>query len=339
MMQAAMLTRVGKAESAFHFRQVPVPVPGDDEILIRVSHSGLNFADVMARRGMYKEAPPIPCILGYDVAGTVTATGCMVQDFKAGDQVVGMTRFGGYAEYAVTKAAAAAKIPSAIAPAEATALTTQYCTAWYMAAELVNLHPGDKVLIHAGAGGVGRALIQYARHRDCEIYATAGSDEKLDILRKLGVHHPINYRATPFENFIQRQTHGKGVDVIFDAVGGASVKKGFRILSAGGRMLCYGAAVMSNQGIFGKIRSALGFGFYHPVMLMMPSKAIIGVNMLRIADEKPAVLQRCLQEVIKLTETGIFTPNPAQVFPVAQIGAAHEMLESRSSTGKVVVAW
>lgn len=339
MMKAAFLTRVGKAESAFSFRQVPVPVPGEDEILIRVSHSGLNFADVMARRGMYKEAPPLPSILGYDVAGTITATGRSVHGLKAGDQVIGMTRFGGYAEYAVTKAAAAVLIPAGMQTADATALTTQYCTAYYMAAEQVNLHAGDKVLIHAGAGGVGRALIQYARHRDCEIYATAGSDAKVQLLRSMGVHHPIHYRETAFEDFIQTQTHGKGVDVIFDAVGGASVKKGFRVLAAGGRMVCYGAAVMNNQGLFGKIGSALGFGFYHPVMLMMPSKALIGVNMLRIADEKPAVLQRCLQEVIKLTETGIFKPHTPHVFPVAELAAAHDLLENRGSTGKIAVAW
>ncbi len=339
VMQAAFLVKQGDADQAFSFREVPVPVPAADEILIRVSHSGLNFADVMARRGMYKEAPPLPCVLGYDVAGVVVATGSAVTTFRPGDAVVAMTRFGGYAQYAVTRAAAAALLPPGLPAADAPALATQYCTAYYMAAILVNLFPGDRVLIHSGAGGVGQALIRYARHRGCEVFSTAGSPEKLEQLRSMGVQHPVNYRLEDFESVIREKTGGKGVDVIFDAVGGRSVKKGFRALAAGGRLLCYGASVMSNQALPGKIASALGFGFYHPVMLMMPSKSLIGVNMLRIADEKPELLQHCLQAVMQLTAEGVFTPAPARVFPAADIAAAHTHLENRSSMGKLVLAW
>ena len=338
-MQAIFLERMGEPIKAFNFREIPIPVPADDEILIRVQYSGLNFADVMARRGMYKEAPPLPCVLGYDVVGIVAAKGRAVNQLHKGDQVVAMTRFGGYAAYAITKAQAAVKIPSGTAPADATALATQYCTAYYMAAEMVQLHTGDRVLIHAGAGGVGQALIQYARHKGCEIFSTAGSDKKIELLRSMGVQHPINYNATDFGKQIRNQTAGKGVDVIFDAIGGHSVKKGFKLLAAGGRLVCYGAASMNNQNMFGKIGSALGFGFYHPVMLMMPSKAIIGVNMLRIADEKPDVLARCLQAVVTLTESGIFKPTCPNILPATSIAAAHALLENRTSTGKVAIAW
>ena len=153
------------------------------------------------------------------------------------------------------------------------------------------------------------------------------------------MQHPINYTTQNFESEIKKYTNGKGVDAIFDAVGGSSVKKGFRSLAAGGRMVCFGAADMSGKNIFGKINSALGFGFYHPVMLMMPSKAILGVNMLRIADDKPAVIQRCLQEVIKLCSEGIFKPALGKSFNVADIGAAHAYLEERKSMGKIAVLW
>ncbi|MBL0358885.1 MAG: zinc-binding dehydrogenase [Chitinophagaceae bacterium] len=182
-------------------------------------------------------------------------------------------------------------------------------------------------------------MIQYATYKGCEIFSTAGSDSKLQYLSSLGVQHPINYTTRDFETEVKRITSGKGVDVVFDAVGGASVKKGFRSLGAGGRLICYGAANMSDKNIFGKIKAALGFGFYHPLMFMMPSKAMIGINMLKIADDKPAMIQHCLKEVIRLTGEGIFVPTIGQVFNVADIAAAHEYLEKRKSIGKVVVQW
>jgi len=338
-MKTVTLIKNGAAAKAFEIRDAAIPSPASDEVLIKVTAFGLNFADVMARNGMYKEAPPIPCVLGYDVSGTVEATGNQVTNVKTGDRVMALTRFGGYAEYAITKSSAVTGIPANMDDATATALTTQYITAYYAAAEAVNLFKGDKVLIHSGAGGVGTALIQYAKYKGCEIFSTAGSDEKLQQLSALGVQHCINYRTEDFENKLKTLTNGKGVDVIYDAVGGVSVKKGFRSLAAGGRIVCYGASDMSDKNIFGKIGSALGFGFYHPVMLMMPSKAIIGINMLKIADDKPQVIQRCLQQVIRLYEEGVFIPNIGKVFPVNEIAAAHEYLEKRKSMGKIVMKW
>jgi synaptic vesicle membrane protein VAT-1 len=338
-MKAAVLVKQGAASKAFEIRELPKPQPKNDEVLIKVAAFGLNFADVMARNGMYKEAPPLPCVLGYDVAGTVESVGADVTNVKARDRVTALTRFGGYAEYVVTKSSAAAIIPAGLDDAAATALATQYITAYYAAAEAVNLFAGDKVLIQSGAGGVGTALIQFAKHKGCEIFSTAGSDEKLQYLKSLGVHHAINYNREDFETKIKSLTTGKGVDVIFDAVGGASVKKGFRSLAAGGRIVCYGAADFTDKNIFGKIKTALGFGFYHPVMLMMPSKSMIGINMLSIGDQKPAVIQRCLEAVIRLYSEGVFIPTIGKVFSVNEIAAAHEYLEKRKSMGKVVMKW
>lgn len=338
-MKAIFLVKNGSAASAFEFREIPIPVPQPEQVLIKVDAFGLNFADIMARNGMYKEAPPIPCVLGYDVAGTVASVGGSVTHVKKGDRVTAMTRFGGYAEYALTDARATAIIPDTMEATTATALTTQFCTAYFAAAEMINLHPGDKVLIQSGAGGVGTALIQFAKYKQCEIFSTAGSAEKIEHLKSVGVHHPINYKNQDFENEIKQITGAKGVDVIFDAVGGKSVKKGFRSLAAGGRIVCYGAADMNDKNIFGKIKAALGFGFYHPVMLMMPSKGMIGINMLRVADNQPETLQRCLNAVIKLTEEGIFNPSIGKVFPATEIAAAHEYLESRKSMGKIAVKW
>ena len=338
-MKAIFLVKNGAANTAFEIRETPTPVPGYGEVLIKVEAFGLNFADVMARRGMYKEAPPKPCVLGYDVAGTIAATGEGVQHLQPGNRVTAMTRFGGYAEYAITQAQATAAIPGHMEATLATALATQYCTAYFAAAEMTSLHPGDQVLIQSGAGGVGSALIQYALHKGCTVFSTAGSTEKLALLSAAGVHHPINYRTEDFAQEVKKITGGKGLDVIFDAVGGSSVKKGFRSLKAGGRIVCYGAAAMNGVNIFGKIKAGLGFGFYHPAMLMMPSKSIIGINMLKVADEKPEMISRCLKEVLKLVEADVFKPSIGKVFPATEIAAAHEYLENRQSTGKIAMQW
>ena len=338
-MKAALLVRKGDASKAFEIRDVEKPKIKAGEVLIKVEGFGLNFADVMARMGLYDDAPPMPSILGYDVVGRIEECARDVSHVKVGDRVTAMTRFGGYAEYVAANAMAVAKIKDNAPLGEATALTTQYCTAYYAAAEVVNLHAGDRVLIHSAAGGVGTALVQLAKHKGCEIFATAGSDAKLKMLRDAGVQHPINYSTEDFEAAIKSKTNGQGVDVIFDAVGGSYVRKGFRALAPGGRLICYGAADISDKNIFGKISTLLGFGFYHPLQFMSTSKALIGVNMLRIADNRPQILKTCLENVVALYEQGVFKPMVGGVYPIAQLGEAHELLGSRKSTGKITVTW
>lgn len=338
-MKAAVLVRKGDPSKAFEIREVPTPTIKEGEVLIKVEGFGLNFADVMARLGLYADAPPMPSILGYDVTGRVVEVAPDITHLKVGDRVTAMTRFGGYAKYVAAMGMGTAKISDDMPVGEATALTTQYCTAYYAAVEVVNLHEGDKVLIHSAAGGVGTALLQYAKYKNCEIFATAGSDAKVKMLEEAGVHHAINYSTDDFEKAIHTATGGLGVDVIFDAVGGSYMKKGFRSLAPGGKIVCYGAADISDKNIFGKISTLLSFGIYHPIQFMNSSKSLIGVNMLRIADSKPATLKRCLDNVIKLCESGVFKPQVGKVFPVSQIGDAHAFLESRKSTGKITVTW
>jgi NADPH2:quinone reductase len=338
-MKAIVLKKYGNSKEAFEMQEVKDPVVSDGQVLISVEYTGLNFADVMARKGLYKEAPPLPCVLGYDVAGTIAELGKGVTGFNIGDRVIAVTRFGGYAEKVVTDSRAVIKIPAEWNPANAIALTTQYCTAWYSAGEMMNLHQGDKVLVQSGAGGVGIALIQFAKYKQCEIFATAGSDEKVEFLKQLGVHHPINYTTQDFEAIIKKETGGKGVDAIFDAVGGSSVRKGMKILAAGGRLVCYGASVLSSKKGLAKLQAGLAFGFYHPAMLMIPSKSIIGVNMLKIADNKPERMQYCLQSVVELAKQGVFIPKESLVFPVNEIAPAHEMLSNRKTIGKLVLKW
>ncbi len=339
-MKAIYIVTHGDADKAFELRETPKPVPQPGELLVKVEGFGLNFADVMARKGMYKDAPRLPGVVGYDVCGTVEQVGSSVKDFAKGDRVTALTRFGGYAEYAVTDMRAVAKISEKPNIAEATSLTTQYCTAYYCAAEMVNLFEGDKVLIHSAAGGVGSALMQYARYKGCEIFATTGSESKIELLRAAGAHHVIHTAKKDFGEFVKGATKGEGVDVIFDAVGAGFIRKGIRVLAAGGRIVCYGAADMSDsKNIFYQLSKAIQFGFYHPAVFMLSSKSLLGVNMLRIADNKPMTLKRCLENVVRLYDAGIFQPSAGKVFKAEDIAEAHKYLESRKSTGKVACKW
>src|ERR1043165_1926029 len=339
-MKGIYIIKHGDADDAFEVRETPKPVPKPGEVLVKVEGFGLNFADVMARKGMYQDAPPIPSLIGYDVVGRVERVGSNITDLIEGDRVTALTRFGGYAEYALTDARAAAKIPDDFSIPEATALTTQYCTAYYCAAEVVNLFAGDRVLIHSAAGGVGTALMQYAKYKGCEIFATTGSSAKVEMLKQMGAQHVIDTSKHEFDEYVDDITKGDGMDVIFDAVGAHFIRRGIQSLAAGGRIVCYGAADMTDStNIFSKLVKGLQFGIYHPAIFMMNSKSLIGVNMLKIADNNPLVLQRCLKNVVQLVEDGVFKPQEGKVFKAEDIAEAHKYLESRKSTGKVACTW
>jgi NADPH:quinone reductase-like Zn-dependent oxidoreductase len=340
-MRAMYLVRTGDAAQAFEMREAAMPEPGAGQLRVAVEAFGLNYADVSARHGMYQDAPPMPSVLGYEVVGRIDALGPGVDRFHVGQRVTALTRFGGYATHAVTDARAAAAIPDDMDVGVAAALPTQGCTAYYMAEEMVRLHPGDHVLVHAAAGGVGTLLVQLCKRRGCVVYGTAGSADKLALLRELGVDHPINYRADDFADAVRARRGDTGLDVIFDSIGGTTMRRGMALLGPGGRMVCFGAAdhTPGRLQVLRSLRFLLSFGLPHPVLLMLRSKAVIGVNMLRIADGRPAVLQRCLEAVVDLALRGELRAVVGARFPVEQLAAAHALLEGRTSTGKIVVSW
>lgn len=338
-MRQLVLIQHGKASRAFEIREAPLPVPAPGEVLIRTEASGLNYADVMARLGLYRDAPPLPSVLGYDVCGRVESVGEGVTTLSPGQRVVAMTRFGGYAEYVCANALATAVISEDMEPERATALATQYCTAWHAACEMVNLKPGDRVLVSAAAGGVGTALVQIAHNSGCEVFAMVGSDAKANLVKSLGASVVINYKKeNPWQEI--RRNGGKGPDVVFDSLGGSFVKNGIKELNKGGKMVCFGGAQMAAaSNIFAKIQYGLSFGFYHPAQLMMQSKALIGVNMLRIADHRPEAIQRALSAVISDVTAGHLRPVEGTLYSVEDAAKAHEFLESGNSTGKIAFSW
>lgn len=340
-MKAHVLVRNGAAEKAFELQDRPKPAAKAGQVCIAVECFGLNFADVMARLGLYKDAPPLPAILGYEVVGRIESVGEGVDALKPGQRVVAFTRFSGYAEFAVTDWRAVAPIPEEMDAAKAAALATQYGTAYYCACEMVQLHPGDRVLVQAAAGGVGTALVQLAKRAGCEVFGTAGGAKKLEYLKKLGVDHPIDYRSQDFAEVIQALPGNPKMDVVFDSIGGKTYSKGMRLLNSGGRMVSFGAAQRSGQkgGIFSSLKLMWDFGIILPVVLIMHSRGAIGVNMLRLADNRPDVLQRVMHKVVELATAGEIDPQVGGRFSASEIGKAHHFLESRESTGKVAVFW
>lgn len=338
--QGFFLTKYGKAETAFQLRDLSLDQPAENEVLIEVEAFGLNYADVMARNNLYKEAPPLPAVLGYEVVGVIKATGKNVSSEMIGKRVVAFTRFGGYAKHAITPVSGVAEIGRMPAE-EALALSTQFVTAYYMTEYLSPVRAGEKVLIHAAGGGVGTALIQLCKWKQAFVYAKIGSSSKAKLVRDLGADVVIDYSKSDYQAQIASHLGKAKLDITYNPVGGSTFKKDMQLLGAGGRLIMFGGSERSGKkwGIFSTLNFVRKMGLIIPVFLMMKSKSILGVNMLKVADEKPDVLAECLQKVVALTKEGILKPQVGAKFSSDQLAEAHTLLESGKSTGKISVFW
>jgi len=339
-MKAVVLTQKGEARKSLQIQDVPTPEPNSGELRIKVECFGLNYADVMARLGLYDAAPKMPCIVGYEVVGIVDKVGKDVDQSLLHKRVVAFTRFGGYAQYAVTKADAVAEIGD-MDGGEACAIAVQYATAYYMTIDQINLYPGDKVMIHAGAGGVGTALIQLCKMKGCEVFSNAGSDDKLDYMKSQGADHVMNYRKEDYLTSIQEKLGLGKMQAAFNPIAGSTFKKDMKLLSAGGKLMLFGGSERSGKkwGILSTLNFVRKMGIMIPIGLLMGSKSVMGVNMLNIGDQQPHVLRRCMMGVIELVKAKNIKPHVGAKFGVKQVAEAHELLESRKSVGKVVVYW
>jgi NADPH:quinone reductase-like Zn-dependent oxidoreductase len=234
----AVITRHGPPE-VFEIREVPEPSPAKGEVRIRVRAAGINFADIMARLGLYPDAPKPPMVVGYEVAGYVDGIGDGVIGFAEGDRVLSLTRFGGYSDAVVVPAAHAFRFPDDLSDAEAAAVPVTYLTAAIALYRMAALRSGETVLIHNAGGGVGIAATQLARLRRATVIGTA-SAFKHTALRTFGVEHLIDYRDTDVASEVNKITRGRGVDVILDPVGGRSFMTSYRLLAPLGRLVMFG---------------------------------------------------------------------------------------------------
>jgi len=320
----------------------PDPPVGPGEVRIAVKAAGVNFADTMARVGLYPDAPTPPCVLGYEVAGEVESLGDGVDELSVGDRVIAGSRFGGQASMVTVPADQAFPLPAGWSFEQGAAFPVNYATAFVALVMMGGIRKGDRVLIHAAAGGVGISATQIARSRETEIFGTA-SASKHDAIRAQGVDHPIDYRSQDFEQEVRRLTGGEGVDLIMDATGPTNFRKDYRLLRQGGKLIMYGASELSTGK--GRSMGTVARGLLRMPMATLPwwkslsvmneNKGVFGLNMLHWQDAEG--LDRVLEALNAELEGGFIEPVVAEAFPFDRAGEAHTFIAERRNIGKVVL--
>ena len=341
-MKAVVLTGTGGYD-VLQVQERPDPPVGPGDVRIAVKAAGINFADTMARVGLYPDAPKPPCVLGYEVAGEVESVGDGVTEFKVGDRVVGGTRFGGQAELVTVPEAQAFALPDQLSFEQGAAVPVNYGTAYAALILMGSLRQGDRVLIHAAAGGVGISATQIARNAGAEIFGTA-SPSKHDAIRAQGVDHPIDYRSQDFEAETMRISGGEGVDLVIDALGPTSFRKDYRLLRSGGRLVMYGLSEGTKEGrrdIPAMLKSLLSMPsatmpWWKSLLIMNENKGVFGLNMLKWWDAEGS-LDRVLDPLSADLEAGRLDPVVAEAFPFERAGDAHKFIAERRNVGKVVL--
>jgi NADPH:quinone reductase-like Zn-dependent oxidoreductase len=336
-MKQIWIPRLGGPE-VLEIREAPDPAPEAGEVTIRVAYAGVNFGDVMARIGLYPGAPKLPLVVGFEVSGTIEAVGAGVTGLRAGQRVLALTRLGGYSSVVRAKAALVLPLPDSLGLEKAAALPVAYLTAWTMLVRLGNLQPGDKVLVHAAAGGVGLAAVQIARWRGAEIFGTA-STSKLGRLKEAGVAHAIDYTSQDFEREVMRTTEGQGVDLVLDAIGGDSFKKSYRCLAPLGRLYVYGASAFApgaGRDLLPILQQLCALPKWKPLELMKENRGVHGVDLDHLWDRADQ-LGDMLRPILALTESRALDPVVDRIFPFAEAGAAHDHLKERKNFGKVLL--
>jgi len=333
-MRSVWIPKAGPPE-VLEVRDGPDPVARPGEVLIQVRASGVNFADVAARLGVYPDAPPFPCVVGYEVAGVVESGGSS-DGLEPGRRVVALTRFGGYAERVAVPAAQVFPLPDALSFESGAAIPVNYLTAVLMLRHFGNVQAGERVLVHAAAGGVGMAAIQLCRAAGAEVIGTA-SASKHAVLREHGVTHAIDYRTEDFEAAVKRITGGRGVDVVLDATG--AFRKSYRCLAPLGRLVCFGfssAASGMRPNRLAALPKLLAIPWFHPIQLMNANKAVIGVNLGHLWD-RIDMLRREMLTLLADAEAGRIAPVVGTTFPLAEAAAAHRYIQERRNVGKVLL--
>jgi NADPH:quinone reductase-like Zn-dependent oxidoreductase len=319
-------------------RQSPDPSPAQGEVRIRVKASGINFADILARQGLYPDAPRIPCVVGYEVSGTVDAVGPGSGQSWIDRDVFALTRFGGYSDVVVVPEKHVFPKPASLSHEQAAAIPVNYLTAWQLLVVMGSLKREETVLVHNVGGGVGLAAIDIARHIGSTIYGTASS-AKHAFLFERGVHEAIDYRAKDWVVELDRLTNGKGVALITDPLGGNHWKKSYNALRSTGRLGMFGVSVATTSKLPGPLRLlplALGTPFFHPLALMNANKSVFGVNLGHMWHESD-MIAGWMEILLKGVADDWVRPHVDKSFPLAQAGEAQTYIEERKNIGKVVL--
>lgn len=337
-MKAFFVTRYGGPE-VMEPGEAPVPAVGQGEILVRVRAIGLNFADIFGRLGVYPGTPKPPFVPGLEFAGDVAAVGPRVRLFKGGERVMGYSRLGSHAEFVKLDERFAAAIPASMSYEEGASFLATNLSAYHGVVRLANTRRGEKLLIHAAAGGVGLAAVQLGKHLGAEIFATAGTDEKTALAAQHGAHHTINYTKHEFDREIQRITGDYGVDVVMDSVGGDVFKRGWHILAPMGRYVLFGISSVTGDGALNRLKAAYAYTAMRPIfppLLISANRGLFGFN-LGTLHGKEGYFREAVYELLDLHTAGVLKPLIGKTFPFNEMVEAHRYLQTRKSVGKVVV--
>ncbi len=334
-MRAVVITKHGGPE-VLRVEERPDPRLGAGEVRIEVSAAGINFADVMARMGLYPDAPKTPCVVGYEVAGTILELGegasTPEHPLAPGQRVIAGTQFGGYASQVVVPAADVLPLADALSFEQGAAIPVNYGTAWAGLIGYGNLQPGERVLVHSAGGGVGIAATQIAKHSGAEVYGTASPGKHPRCL-ELGVDHMLDYTTPGWERGLPR------FDVILDAVGGKSFRTSYSLLRPGGRLVAFGASALvsgERRNPVTALRGVIRMPRFNMIKQMSESKAVIGLNMLSLWKDRGS-LQPWIGPLQAMLDDGVIKPVVAADFSFEETGAAQTMIVERRNLGKVVL--
>jgi len=323
-MQAIAIREAG-APDALQLIETAVPEPGPDEVLIRVAAAGVNRPDCLQRRGLYPPPPGASELPGLEVAGTVAATGANVASFKTGDRVCALLAGGGYAEYCTAPAVQCLPVPTGLSLLEGAAIPETFFTVWTNVFDRGQLKAGERLLVHGGASGIGTTAIQLGTALGAEVYATAGSAEKVQLCESLGAKIAINYHEASFLEVLKAQTPNKSVDVILDIVGGTYLEENIKLLATEGRLVVI--------GVLGGAKGTLNLG------LVLSKRLTITGSTLRARppEAKGKIATALCEHVWPLLENGSVKPVIHASFPLAEAASAHELIEANKAAGKLVL--
>jgi putative PIG3 family NAD(P)H quinone oxidoreductase len=326
-MRAVEITAPGGPE-VLRLGERAVPVPANDEILIHVAAAGVNRPDCLQRRGLYAPPPGVSDLPGLEVSGIVVAQGgdCYGNaDVAIGSRVCALLAGGGYAEYVAAPAVQCLPLPGKLSFVQAAGIPETFFTVWTNVFERARLQPGETLLVHGGASGIGTTAIQLARAFGARVFATVGNNEKRELCERLGAERAINYREETFSDVVRELTNGRGVDVILDIVGGEYLDANLNALAMEGRL-----AVI---GVLGGARGTLNLA------QMLTKRLTITASTLRprSTQEKGRIGQALRHRVWPWLEAGAVAPVIQTTLPLASAARAHEQLEANAAMGKIVL--
>jgi NADPH:quinone reductase-like Zn-dependent oxidoreductase len=338
-MRAVWITKHGGLD-ALEVRETPDPEPRQGEVLVRTRAVGLNYAEVMARRGTYPDAPRPPCVLGYEGAGVVESVADRADEALIGTRVIYMSKFWGQSSHVRVPKEYLVPMPDSLSFEDAAAMPVNYVTAYHMLHVVHRVRPGDRVLVHMAAGGVGTAALQMLRHVGGVTTFGTAAVNKFDFVREHGCDHPIDYLAEDYADVVTEVTGGEGIDLVLDPLGGLDHwNKGYSLLRPGGLLIVFGLAAVVKGGrrkIIELMRQMKADPPFTPLTMLDHNRGVAGVNIGHLWGH-PDLIRAEGTEILKLYDSGVVRPHIGSRYPFAEVTKAHEELEEGRNFGKIIL--